>query len=340
MDRPNGCNHHWSVVLPRARLAVGLVLVGLLLVASDTAVGQTEPRFEIHLSADSVKVGERFSLSLVAATSGAADVIFPLPDAGPTEFGDLHVVRRSAARTRRPSSTRRVDSVAYEVATFAIGSARVPVLPIRLVEEGDTTIVGTSPKLVPVISVVGPEAKGLRTPARLATFPLPLWMWAVLVGAGLLIVGAVTYAWWRLRGEASESIEADGGDEDPYEAAVKELQQLGRRNPNDRVTGKAFYVELTQALRQYIARRVGVRALECTTSELVVALQRRRNVPETAAQRIEPVLERADFVKFAGARPDPEESREVLREARGVLDSIEAAQRRAERNEDRAAAAA
>lgn len=340
MDSSERCNRYGSAGFPDSCFGWGLLLAGLLVLAAGPVAAQSGPQVKTRVSVDSVKVGEPFVLSVVATSSGASDVMFPPPDAGPTVFGDLHVLGRGPVQTQHPSPSRRIDSVAYEVATFALGSAQVPILPVRVVEDGDTTIVGTSPEVVPVISVVGPAAKGLRTPARLATFPLPLWMWALLVGAGLLIVGAVTYAWWRLRGEASESIEADEGNENPYEAAVRELQQLGRRNPNDRVTGKAFYVELTQALREYVARRVGVRALECTTSELVVALRGRRNVPDSAARRIKPVLERADFVKFAGARPDPEESQEVLREARGVLDSIEAAQRRAERNANRASAPA
>lgn len=316
----------WSRVGDHWRLCL---LAALLLAAAGPVEAQPSPRVDVRVSADSVKIGERFAVILVAEHAQGSNVVFPGPDAGPGLFGDLEVFRRGEVQGRQTATTRRVDSVAYEVATFALDSARVPVLPVRVADGPDTTVVGTVPRVVPVISVVGPNAEGLRTPALLASFPRPLWVWATLGLVAATLLGGLVYAWWR-RGSASEAVSPDQEEQDPYEAASARLRQLERRNPNDRESCKAFYVDLTETLRVYLAQRVGVRALECTTPELVAALRRRADVPDKAADRIQEVLGRADLVKFAVAQPRPEESRAVLKEATGVLDTIEAAQRRAE----------
>lgn len=307
-----------------------LLLVGLLLGPIGPAAAQPSSSVEARVSVDSVKIGERFTLTLVAEHAAGTEVLFPPPEGEGALFGDLAVVRRGEVQGRSLTEVRRVDSVAYEVAAFAVDSARVPVLPVRFVEGRDTTVAGTAPRLVPLVSVVAPDAEELRAPALLAAFPWPPWVWGALALAVVALLGGVSYLWWHRRGDdADAEIEAEPPP-DPYEAASARFDQLTRRNPNDRDTCKAFYVDLTEALRVYLARRVGVRALECTTSEVVAMLHRHPEVPEAAVRRLRAVLERADLVKFADAQPEPAESRSVLKKARGVLDAIEAAQRRAE----------
>lgn len=307
-----------------------ILLLGVLLLASARLTrAQPDPRVEVHVSADSVKIGERFTLTLVAAHDADREAIFPGADAGSAFFGDLHPFQRGAIQTRRSSEARRVDSVAYEVTTFALDSARVPALPVRLASGSDTTVVGTTPRSVPVVSVVGPDADALRTPAALANFPRPAWVWGLLGLFAAALLGGGAYGWWRWRSREVETANEEEV-ESAYETASAQLQRLERRNPSGREAAKAFYVDLTQALRVYLARRVGIRALEQTTAEVVAALRRRPEVREGTVQRLRAVLTQADLVKFADAQPPPAESQSVLEEAREVLDVLEATQRRAE----------
>lgn len=294
------------------------------------AVAQQSPRVEARVPVDSVRIGERFTLTLVAEHATDTTALFPAADAEAALFGDLHVVRRGKVQTRRSSEARRVDSVAYTVTTFALDSARIPILPVRLVSGGDTTVAGSFPRSVPVVSVVGPDAEGLRTPALLATFPRPVWWWAALVLGAAAVLAGGAYGWWRRRGGEDVSAGSDEKQDDPYEAASTRLQRLERRNPTGRQARKAFYVDLTETLRVYLARRVGVRALERTTTEVIGALRERPEVQEVVLRRLQTVLEQGDLVKFADAQPPPEESRALLQDAQGVLDALEAAQRRAE----------
>jgi hypothetical protein len=293
------------------------------------AAAQSSPHVEARVSVDSVKVGERFAVRLVAEHGADVDAVFPTAEAGPSLFGDLHVVQRGAVQRSRTSATRRVDSVAYEVTTFALDTARVPILPVRLVAGPDTTVVGTAPQVVPVRSVVEPDDEVLRTPAALASFPWPLWAWGALILSALALAGGGVYA-WRRSGEKEVASESGDAPPTPYRDAMERLQKLERRNPVGRAACKAFYVDLADTLRVYLSRRAGVRALEQTTPELLAALRRRPEVQGVVLRRLQTVLEQADLVKFADAQPPPEESQSVLEDARSVVDALESAQRRAE----------
>lgn len=307
-----------------------LLLAGMLLGGGRPATAQPDPRIEARVSADSVKIGERFTVRLVAQHDADAEAVFPAADAGEVLFGDLHVVQRGAVQSRRVSEARRVDSVAYEVTTFALDSARVPILPVRLVAGPDTTMAGTFPQVVPVRSVVESDDEVLRTPAALASFPRPLWVWGLWALAAVALAGGLVYAWWWRGGEEASVSASDEDRPTPYQNAMERLQGLGRRNPTGRTACKAFYVDLTDTLRVYLSRRVGVRALEQTTPEVLAALRRRPEVEEGMLRRLQAVLEQADLVKFADAEPPPEESRSLLQDAQGVIDALEAAQRRTE----------
>jgi hypothetical protein len=156
-----------------------------------------------------------------------------------------------------------------------------------------------------------------------------MWWWGLLVLVGGALLSGGAYAWWRWKGRQDDDASA-AERAGPYEGASARLQRLEQRNPSGREACKAFYVDLTETLRVYVARRVGVRALEQTTSEVLEALRHRSEVNEAALRRLRRVLEQADLVKFADAQPPPEKSQSVLQEAQDALDALEAAQRRTE----------
>ena len=287
-------------------------------------------RFETHVSTDSVAVGERFTLSLVAEHGPQTAVSFPSPDAGGVLFGDLDVIQRLTVQQRPGPAGRQVDSVAYEVTTFALDSVRVPALPVRVTAGRDTTIRSAPARTVTVVSVVGPDAKGMHGVAALAPFPQPWWTWALLALTATGLLAGLVYLWWRRQPDDAPTPVQRVPDDDqtPYEAATSWIRQLEESyDLADPDAVKPFYVELSNALRIYLARELGVAALERTTREVVDTLEERPDVPSGATSRIQAVLQLADLAKFAGIRPTADDHEKALREARAALDTIEAAPR-------------
>lgn len=307
---------------------VGMILALVLAALWETgeAAAQRSVRLETHVSGDSVAIGERFRVSLVAMHGPDTDVSFPAPDAGPALFGELEVLRRETLQEGRGR-----DSVAYEVTTFALDSVRVPALPVQVTVDRDTTLRSAPARTVTVVSVVGPDAKGIHGVAALASFPSPWWTWALLGCAATGLLAGLTYLWWRRRRQQDEEpvpAQRIPDDQTPYEAATARIRQLeDSYDLSDPDAVKPFYVELSNALRVYLAREVDVAAPERTTREVVEALEHRPEVPVEATSRIQAVLQLADLAKFAGIRPSSDDHEKAIREARAALDAIEAAAR-------------
>ena len=319
------------------------VLSVLLLGGAATEGGAQDVQVRTHVSADSVRIGERFTVSFAVGHAEGVQVLFPDPADGTDAFGNVEVVNRRERSRRAMGGGRRVDSVAYEVTTFALDSVRVPAIPLSVVVGGDTTLARTPPRGAAVISVIGPESRGIHSVGPLASFPYTWWPWVL---AGLLttaLLGGLAYLWWR-RQQAEDPTPtvqpASEIDQTPYEAATAWIRQLESYDLSDPAAVKPFYVELSSALRVYLAREWDVAALERTTREVIDTLEARSDVPDEAIDRLESVLERADLVKFADVRPDADAHEAAIEDARAALDTLETAPSPTTPNVDGVASAA
>jgi hypothetical protein len=312
-----------------------VVLLGMLLgpwsalfgpIGPAPAAAQPMARVHAHPSTRAVAVGERFTLSIVAEHSFQTHILFPSSD--PLLFGPLEVIDRSAPASRYLGAARpgaKIDSVAYTVAAFGIDSVRIPSLPVRVVAPAGTLTVGTSPQSIRIVSTVGPDAKGLRDLAPLASFPQPLWPWLVLLGVGILALAAAGYAWRRWRHGTPVEARPDADDSTPYEMATARLQRLSAYDLDAPEACRPYYINLAALVREYLAARLDVKAPKRTTREAIAHLRRRSDVPGDAVAHIQTVLEHADLVKFADNRPSPATMLQDRRDAKAAIDHIERA---------------
>jgi hypothetical protein len=283
-----------------------------------------------YVSRDTVTVGERFSLFVVAEHAGEAVPVFPSPDSQAV-FGDLEVLHRSGPLSRplpeRPGF--RQDSLVYEVTTFALDTASVPALPVYFLRGADTVLADTYPIVVPVRSLVTAEDQDIRGLAPLATFPVVWWPWLL----GALLVGGLGYAAYRhlSRRPAPEPVvfPLSRPQESPYAYATRRLAELQKRaDLHDLKQVKPYYVELAEIIRIYVSRRLRIPAMESTTFELMGMLRRRTEakvVPEEVLPKAQQIFRVLDLVKFADLLPPPHVGQEALARSKNLIDTIESA---------------
>lgn len=177
-----------------------------------------------------------------------------------------------------------MDSVSYEVAAFSLDTVHVPSLPVQMVSGGDTTIATAPGRTLTVASVVDTDAEGMHGVAPLASFRRPLRTWFLLALVGFALIGGLLYYGWRHQPseESRATSRRHATDQTPYEPATSWIRKLESRDLSDPHAGKRFYVELSTALRVYLAQELGVATLKRTTREVVEVLSHRPDVPTEA----------------------------------------------------------
>ena len=285
-----------------------------------------------YVSEDSVRIGERFYLTLVAAHESNQRPIFPSLEEGQGVFGDLEVLSIHSSGTRSVAGSTvgaRVDSLMYEVTTFALDTAFVSSIPVQFAEGSDTTFYASRPFEIAVVSVVPADATDIRDIAPIIDFPRNYWPWIIglLLLAGI-VAGLIYFLGRRPVVEEEVFLRAPEPVLPPYEEAIQKLRELEKSTMLNESDGiKPYYVELTDILRTYLGRRLNINAMESTSKELMGDINKlalSTNLPDECAYLTKRILHVADLVKFADMRPRLEVGTQALMETRKVLDSVEA----------------
>lgn len=299
-------------------------LTGLLLLALP-ASGQT---VRALVNTDSLSVGSRHRVVMSIVHDGSRQAVFPdqLEQASPPPSGsiglagDLELLRRISAGSRQLDDGARLDSVLYEMTTFALDTAFVD-SRVGLATELDTALFASVQGFLPVRSVVPDDAEDIRDLAPLAEFPRALWPWIL----ALIVIAAVF--WWFFFRKREQVIRIPEPEPEPAEPPFQEaMRRLGHlsREEIQAMAPKPYFVELSDIVRTYLARRTAVPARELTTNELVGQLRKRPLIRAERVDEVRRLLTVADLVKFADQRPPVERVRGLLEEARASIERTEA----------------
>ncbi len=247
----------------------------------------------VRVHADSLLMGQPFRVDAELVHPGleAIEMITPLAELGPIEVTGIE----------RALDRGDTAHVVIDAAAFAVGRHRVAPLRFAARAAGDLCVAVSESLTVTVLSTVPADAESLL-PIREAVPirpPARRWPWIVAAAAALALAALIT-AWWRRRGRAP--ILPATPPAPAHERALAALSRLAASDLARMGPWKAFYTELTDILRHYVAERYGVDAPDLTTSETLAAL-RQAQAPDQAVLSLRGVLHEGDAVKFAKAVP-------------------------------------
>lgn len=131
------------------------------------------------------------------------------------------------------------------------------------------------------------------------------------LGASLLLIALIVLVVFLVRRYLARRDEAILNREPAHIVALRKLDKYRGDKFWTEDKQKQFYSGVTDALREYIAARYGVSAMEMTTRELFVAL-RDAEMDVTLKTALQKLFETADFVKFAKMTLPREENATVV----------------------------
>ena len=271
-------------------------------------------------------LGEPIYVRLEIDSPSGVDIDAPFQEAGDQRLGRFRVVGFTRDSRRMSDGGQRHEQT-YTLEAPASGRHRVP--PLRL-EMLDARAGSTSaPKQPQEVLTDEVPLEVAPVPTETASKPLESavdtldpdvggtsWLAILGVASALAVLCSGSILVWRAM-RARRRIEQQRS---AYDDAVARLRALEDRGAPDAETADAWFVELSAIVRRYLEHRYDIRAPELTTEEFLLVATARPEVHQDQRGLLSSFLERCDRVKFAGYRPDADESIATLKAARGFVE--------------------
>ena len=237
-----------------------------------------------------------------------------LPEIKPEKDSPLEVLEQwqldSTRVSKRKESPVRYDIKAYLTLTaFMGGTYELPDIPVLL--DKDTLVFkAVDPVVVtePEIDMENFQPNDIKGQVK---FPYTFKEVAPWVAGSIAIIAAITALVMWLVKRRKKLVEEAINAEPAHIKALRKLDKFRGDKFWKPEHQKAFYSGVTDALREYIASRYGIGAMEMTTAE-IWADMKKTDVPADLYEEMKELFERADFVKFAKYTATEEENAKVL----------------------------
>jgi hypothetical protein len=259
----------------------------------------------------------------VDAPSGVG-IDAPFQEAGDQRLGRFRVAAFTRDTRRKPDGGQ-IHEQTYTLEAPSSGRQRIP--PLRL-EMTDARTGGSDAKPQEILTEEVPleiapiAAEAAATPLRPALGELDPdvggigWLALLGIASGLAVLGSGSVLAYRaLRARRRIELQRSA-----YDEAVARLRALEDEGPPDAALADGWFVALSSIVRRYLEQRFEIRAPELTTEEFLQVATARPELTVEHRALLTSFLERCDRVKFAGYRPEAEESLATLKAARGFVE--------------------
>ena len=302
-----------------------IIIYVLALFAVGGAVAQNSaPTISAHLSADTIMIGDRITLTIEVEKDLMQQVFFPTFDfvhkaeseeAQAESEPSIEVINDFEPDTipqegRRVVLRKRYEMAVYDEGIYNLGRAKVLYADKNLVDtlvaERDEEFVVKTFQIDSTMTTVRDLKPQMTLKLRFAEFGGYL---AIALGVMMLLALAI-YLLVRHLHKQGRNIADLFKPAPPVPAHIVAIEALERLHneklwQNDK--HKLYYSGLSDILRTYLAGRFEVGAMEMTTDEIVDAL-RAIDIEQKQKMDLLAVLRDADLVKFAKATPEADEN--------------------------------
>ena len=285
----------------------------LLMLCTLVCRAQNGDTLQSRLSRDSILIGDQveWTLDLQLAPGEAARISKPgeTPVPGIEALGEMKLDTLSKKDGKLDLRGRVI------LTSFDSGSYDLPPLFVLLARPDGT---------VDTLAYNGPHLEVNTIPVDTATFQAydikgqiryPLTFKEILPWIGLAVLVAaliwLLVRWIRMRRQNRTLFGKPVVQDPPHIVALRSLEKTRAQKLWQNGKQKQFYTQVTDALRQYIAERYGISALEETSAEMLRDLSEQEITPALLDQ-LKELFGTADFVKFAKHTASDQENENAI----------------------------
>ena len=278
-----------------------IVMAAVMLLAAVPVAWGGNVTFKAKLDSATLLMGKITALHLEITQDKDARGFFPGEQLD-TLNAMVEIAERPAADTTDLGNNR--IQINRDLIIQSFDSGMWIIKPIPYVVNGDTAFCNQlTLKVLPVNVSQMKDINDIK-PVEDVPFNLLDWLpdywWAWLLG--LLLIGAGIWAYRKYYKKGINPLKPSKKRLPPYEEAMINLQNLKAAQVWQQGQEKEYFTGLTDILRVYIDRRFHINAVEMTSSQIIDTLKKNEET-KAVNEQLEMILEVADIVKFANARP-------------------------------------
>jgi hypothetical protein len=284
----------------------------VVVTAVEATAQSVPPTVTATFDRDSVLIGDQFHLDVTAEKDMMQ--MIEMPSLGEQEIlPGIEVLADYPVDTLAVNGRRQQLRKRFLMTIFNAGQYNLGRMPVLYADKNivDTLLSPDSLRIVVGgfdIDLAKDKPYDITPPRR---FPLLFgeisgWLTLGLVGAAIIALLIWLFVKYRKR------IPFLGGEKPHIPAhllAIKKLEALRNQKLPQNHKVKQYYSGLTDILREYLAGRFGISALEMTSEEIIEAAQEPRKegfIDDKRFADLRELLTTADLVKFAKYTPDEE----------------------------------
>lgn len=309
------------------RACVLPMLLGLLALASAGQVAAQDysgAALGVEISPAEIKVGDPATATLTLVWEGETPSEAPRFPTWQQTWGEAEVISAGPVESVESSGARKIYRQQVQITAFKTGTLELPppkvVVPLggRAVEA-----VTKGPARLLIGSVLpgekSAESAELKEKGPAGLVPTATSWQNFAITSGLLLIALVLVLRQLAKrlaaqGDAPAAARDALAELPPHEEFLRRLQAI------DPALGERAFTSLSFAMRQFLGRMLGVKALESTTTEIQRLL--RSLLPLGLAQETVALLRECDRVKFARLEVDTATTSQRLEQGRHLARQV------------------
>lgn len=270
-----------------------------------------------QLDSAQLMIGDQCGLHLQAVAENGEQVQFPVY--GEQLIGDVEIVDRTPIDTLSLRDGRKQLSQTLTVTSFKDSLFFIP--PVVFTVGEDTFY--SEPLTLNVIQPFEVDTTQNAITDIKPVYKAPIWWWGifrwVLLALGLagIAIGIFYLVRYMKKRKASVGEEESAPEllRPAEEVALEKLDKIKEEKLWQQGRVKDYHTDLTDTIREYIARRFSISSQEQTSSEILSDMQPILKDEKELYASLKRMLSLADLVKFAKWNPLPDENEQALRSA-------------------------